>query len=117
MRIESELHFYRPCSKVDVNSLTDKSLLEELVSEGDLLVTKAGCLGLGRLAVSFPSMKTTFDIIGRSLGSSCTHNRPTFAHLRNSFPLHVSLSVASIRSNGLLSFHNFHACEAIIRRV
>jgi hypothetical protein len=50
---------------------------EEAVLERDLLTTKAACLGIGRVAVSLPSMKTTFDIVGRSFGSSCTHKSPT----------------------------------------
>lgn len=109
-------HTHRPCSKLDVNSLTDNGFLEE-PELGDLLTTKAGCLGLGRLAVSLPTMKTTFEMVGRSLGLSCTHNSPTFTHLKNSFASQVvSLNDVSIRSKGLFSFHNFHACNSLKKK-
>jgi hypothetical protein len=95
---------------VAVNSLMLSPLLEEEdVLESDLLTTKAGCLGVGRVAASLPSMKTTFDIVGRSLGSSCTHKSPTLTHLKNSLVLQLSRNVWSIKSNALFSFHNFHA--------
>ena len=110
---ESDLHSHRPCSKLAVNSLMDNVLLEEPVLERDFLTKKAGCLGFERLAASVPSMKTTFDMVGRSPGSSCTHNSPTFIHLKNSLVLQVSLSDASMRSNALFSLHNFHACKPI----
>jgi hypothetical protein len=98
---------------VAVNSLNVCGLLEEEpVLERDLLTTKAGCLGVGRVAVSFPSMKTAFNIVGRSLGSSCTHKSPTLTHLKNSFVLQLSRNVWSIKSNALSSFHNFHAWES-----
>lgn len=99
-------HCQRPISNVDVNSLTDNALLEDPVDEIDFLTTKAGCLGFGSVAVSLPSMYTTFVIVGRSSGSSCTHNSPTFIHLKNSSALHVSLSATSIKSNALFSLHH-----------
>ena len=64
-------------------------LEEEAELERSLLTTKAGCLGTGSVAVSLLSITTAAAMVGRSLGSSCTHNSPTFAHLRNSFVLHV----------------------------
>jgi hypothetical protein len=36
------------------------------VLKRDLLAANAGFLGVGRDAVSLPSMKTTFDMVGRS---------------------------------------------------
>ena len=104
--------FYLPCSIVTVNSLREKvsSLLEvDALLEGHLLITKAGSLGLGRVLDSLPSIKTTFDIVGRSFGSSCKHNSPTFTHFKHSSALHVWLSVWSMNSNSLLSFHKSHA--------
>ena len=65
---------YRPFSKVMVNSLFENvsGLLEEfeapLEPEGQRLTMKAGCLGVGTVAVSLPSMNTTCDIVGRSPG-------------------------------------------------
>ena len=76
---------------------------------GPLLTTKAGCWGTGSVAISLLSMRNALGMVGRSLGSTCTHNNPTFTHLKNSLMLHVSLSVWSIRSYTLSSFHNLHA--------
>lgn len=84
--------FYLPCSIVTVNSLREKvsNLLEvDALLEGHLLITKAGSLGLGRVLNSLPSMKTTFDIVGRSFGSSCKHKSPTITHFKHSSALHV----------------------------
>lgn len=72
-----------------VNSLLENvsGLLEEealLLLEGHRLTIKAGCLGAGIVAVSLPSMKTTCDMVGRSLGSSCTHKSPTLTHFKYS---------------------------------
>lgn len=53
---------YRPSSNVTVSSLLEQVsglLEEEALLEGHRLTTKAGCLGVGRVAVSLPSMKTT----------------------------------------------------------
>ena len=83
---------YRPSSMVARNSLfKDASglLEDEAELERSLLTTKAGCLGTGSVAVSLLSITTATAMVGRSLGSSCTHNSPTFTHLRNSFVLHV----------------------------
>lgn len=53
-----------PSFKVFVNSLLDTVLSEDALLERDLLTTKAGCLGLGMLALSLASMDSTFDIVG-----------------------------------------------------
>lgn len=103
---------HRPSFKVSVNSLFDNGSEEALLESG-LFTTKAGCLGLGRFPFSLPSMTTTFDIVGRSFGSSCTHNSPTLKHLKNSFSLQVSLNGGSIKSSALFSFHSFHACNTL----
>jgi hypothetical protein len=109
-----KLLHYRPSSKVTVNTLLEQVsglLEEEALLEGHLLRTKAGCLGFGRVAASLPSMKTTLDIVGRSLGSSCTHKSPTFTHFKYSFVLQLPDSVWSIKSSDLSSFHKCHACR------
>ena len=93
----------------DASGLLD----DEAVLEGPLFMTKAGSLGTGIVAVSLLSSTTATAMVGRSLGSSCTHNSPTFTHLVNSFVLHVSLSVWSISSNTLSSFHSFHAYDSL----
>ena len=72
--IEVEQHFltpspnYLPCSNVFVKSTYESALLEEEeeVLKRDLLAANAGFLGVGRDAVSLSSMKTTFDMVGRS---------------------------------------------------
>jgi hypothetical protein len=84
--IISNNSFYLPSSRVTVNPLleTVSGLLdEEALLEGHRLKTNAGCLGSGRVGVSLPSMKSMLDTVGRSPGSSCTHNSPTFAHFTN----------------------------------
>ena len=88
-------------------------LEEEAEPERSRLTMNAGCFGTGSVAVSLLSITTAVAMVGRSLGSSCTHNSPTFTHLKNSFVLHVSLIVWSINSNTLSSFHNFHAWEIL----
>ena len=44
---------------------------------------KAGGFGGGRV-VSLASMKTTSDMVGRSVAASCTHNSPMWMHLETS---------------------------------
>ena len=108
---------YLPFSKVTVNSLCEQlsSLLEvEALLEGHLLTIKAGCFGVGRVLDSLPSMNTTFDMVGRSFGSSCTHNSPTFTHFKYSSVVHVWHSVWSINSSALSTFHKCHAWKSII---
>ena len=104
---------YLPSSKLTVISLLEPifGLVEEEETKlgGPLLRTKAGFLDTGSVAISLLSMRNALDMVGRSLGSYCTHNNPTFTHLKNSFILHVSLSVWSIRSYTLSSIHNLHA--------
>lgn len=110
----NSLHHHRPSWRVEVISVLDSTLLDiEAVLESVVLVTKAGCFGIGRLAVSLPSNTTTLDMVGRSLGSSCTHNSPTCTHLNTSLALQLDRSVESIKSNGLPSCHSLHACNII----
>ena len=105
---------YLPCSIVFVKSTYESAWLEEeAVSKRDLLAANAGLLGAGRDAVSLPSMRTTLDMVGRSHGCSCTHWRPTFTHLTNSFASQVSHSARSIKSRTFFPFHNLHACDRI----
>jgi hypothetical protein len=44
--------------------------------------TKAGRFGVGTVAASLSSMVTTFDKVGQSFGSSCTHKSPIFMHFK-----------------------------------
>ena len=89
--------------------------LEEAVLEKPLLMTKTGSLGVGRVGDSLSSMVMTFDMVGLSLGSSCTHNSPTFTHLINCSSLQLSCNVWSIKSNTLFAVQSLHACENVKR--
>ena len=73
---------HRP-SRLFVNSLFDSGLLEEVELDWSLLMEKAGCLGVGRFTVSPSSILIIIDMVGRSLGSCCTHKRPIFRHFTN----------------------------------
>jgi hypothetical protein len=62
-------------------------LVEDLVEELVVLEepaprTKAGRFGVGTVAASLSSMVTTFDKVGQSFGSSCTHKSPIFTHFK-----------------------------------
>lgn len=57
------------------------SLEAKAMPERPLRIKKAGFLGTGKFAVSLLSITTTFDMVGRSDGSSCTHKSATFTHL------------------------------------
>ena len=70
-------------SRLFLMSLFDSGLLEEVELDWSLVMQKAGCLGVGRFVVSLSSILITFDMVGRSLGSSCTHKRPIFMHFTN----------------------------------
>lgn len=85
------------------------SLEAKAVPERPLRIKKAGFLGTGKFAVSLLSITTTFDMVGRSAGSSCTHKSAAFTHLRNSLVLQISRNVSSIKSNALSSLHNLQA--------
>lgn len=85
------------------------SELEDGVSDTGFHLTKAGGFGLGRQTFSLHNIRSTVDMEGRSLGSSCTHNNPTCMHFSTSDRLHESLSVSSIISCCLSSFHNRQA--------
>ena len=84
-------------------------LEDEAVSDKGFQQTKAGCFGMGRQTFSLLSIRNTDDIVGRSLGSSCTHNKPTCMHFITLDVLQESLSVWLTISNCLSSFHNFQA--------
>lgn len=105
---------YRPSTTEAVNSLLDKVFIldeeeEDAVSDKRRLATKAGCFGLGRLMFSVASIITTFDIVGLSFGSSCTHSRPIFIHFKTSVSLKDEIRIGSIISSAFSSIQNFHA--------
>ena len=66
-----------------VISLFVSGLLEDDAVLDPLLSIKAGRLGAGTVVESLSSMVMTFDMVGRSLGSSWTHKSPTFTHFKN----------------------------------
>jgi hypothetical protein len=72
-------------AKLLVDSVYVSGPLEEVVVlEKPLGVgTKAVRFGVGIVATSLSSMVTTFDMCGRSFGSSCTHKSPIFTHFTN----------------------------------
>jgi hypothetical protein len=75
---------YRVPPKLLVDSVCVLGLVEELVVlEGPIPGTKAGLFGVGTVAASLSSMIKTFDMVGRSFGSSCTHKSPIFTHFMN----------------------------------
>lgn len=114
-KIQFPTECYRPSSRVMVSPLCEHGSIlpdDEALLEGHLLEMKAGCLGDGRGAVSLPSMNTTLDIVGLSLGSSCMQSSPTIRHLVHSFALQRVLIIESTNSRAFPSFHNSHACRA-----
>ena len=102
---------HRP-SRLFVTLLIDSGLLDEVELDWSLLMKKAGCLGVGRFKVSPSSILITIDMVGRSLGSSCTHKRPIFRHFTNWSAMQVSCRVSSIKSNNLLLVHSPHVCDS-----
>ena len=74
-----------------------------------LLKMKAGCLGEGRV-LSLLSMRWTANIVGRSTTSSCTHNNPTWMHLKTSSETHDSFIDESTISKALSSLHSSQTC-------
>ena len=109
--LTTTIMYYGSSSKLIVNSVYVSGLVEEEVLDWPLLRTKAGRLGVATVAVSLSSMVTTFDMVGRSLGSSCMHKSPTFTHFINLSTLQDSCRVWSIKSNTLFSVHNLHAYD------
>jgi hypothetical protein len=112
--LEDEAVPERPLScSLEAKGVTERPLsclLEaKAVPERPLRIKKAGFLGTGKFAVSLLSIKTTFEMVGRSDGSSCTHKSAAFTHLRNSLVLQLSRNVSSIKSNALSSLHNLQA--------
>jgi hypothetical protein len=78
------IRHYHVSSKLLVNSVHVSGLLEELaLLERPLRGTNAGYFGVATVAFSLSNMVTTFDMVGRSLGSSSTHKSPTFTHFTN----------------------------------
>jgi hypothetical protein len=105
-------------SKLQVDSVYVYGLLEEVaLLERPLHGTNAGCFGVGTVAVSLLSMITTFDMVGRSFGSSCTHKSPTFKHFTNWYALQASCRAGSIKSKAWFSTHNFHAWDKFKIRI
>ena len=101
---------YLPSSEaIAVSMLFSCSLEAKAVPEKPLRIKKAGFLGTGKFAVSLLSITTTFDMVGRSDESSCTHKSAAFTHLKNSLVLQISRNVSSIKSNALSSLHNLQA--------
>lgn len=109
---DSEERFsYWLCSMVDCMVKLESGLVEEEpMLDRPGLRAKAGLRGVGNVVISPPSMKSTFDIVGRLLGSSCTHRRPTFIHFKTSSLLQLSWSTWSIMSIALFSVHSLHVC-------
>ena len=106
--LRTTIMHYAASSKLVVISVYVSGLIEEAL-DSPLLRTKAGSLGIGTVTVSLSSMVTTFDMVGRSLGSSCMHRSPTFTHFVNRSALQDSCRFWSIKSNTLVSVHNLHA--------
>jgi hypothetical protein len=79
------IRHYPVSSKVVlVNSVNVSGLLEEVALLERLLhETNAGCSGVGIVATLLSSMVITFDMVGRSFGSSCKHKSPTFTYFTN----------------------------------
>ena len=77
-------------------------------------VTKAGCLGSGRVIDPLlPSSTTTDDILGLSIGSCWTHKSPICMHFRTSSTGYDSIIIGSKNSDCFPSFHSLHACKII----
>ena len=103
---------YRPWTIVTVTLLTEHSVWQrwdESVSDAICLSIKAGFIGRGGSTISLLSMETTLDTVGRSWANSCTHNSPTWMHLKISISKQGSYIIASINAIALFVFHNFHA--------
>jgi hypothetical protein len=105
-------HYLPSNSKLLVNS----KLLELTVLERPE-TSNVGCFGVGSVPVSLSSMVTTFDMVGRSFGSICTHKSPICTHFTNWSALQTSCSVGSIKSTTLFSPHNLHAWENFKLRI
>jgi hypothetical protein len=73
--------------------------------------TNTGCFGEGRDSNSFPKRSRTDEIVGLSVGSSCTHKSPICMHFKTSVVKHDSINEGSTNSNSFPSFHSLHACQ------
>jgi len=109
-------HYLPSNSKLLVNSVYVSAILKELTLL-ERLGTYAGCFGVGSVRVSLSSMVTTFDVVGRSFGLSCTHKSPICTHFTNWSVLQTSCRVGSIKSNTLFSPHNLHAWDNFKLRI
>lgn len=92
------------CTDDDVRLLADGS-----PSKGPLVKIYPGCLGCGNDVPSLPSISTTDDIVGLSLGRSWTHKSPTLMHLNASATGHEQPIDSCTSSKLFPSFHKLHA--------
>jgi len=100
----------------DVKSLMERflELLDVETSSVAILPTEnAGCLGFGMATVSLASITTTSDMVGLSLASSWTHNKPICMHLSTSLPMKDFSSIVSIDSKHFPSYHILQAYTSI----
>lgn len=72
------------------------------------LVTKAGCLGVGRAARSLLSIGTIQDIVGRSIGFSCTQRSPMLMYRTLDVEEGYAIE-GSFNSEALSLIHKSHA--------
>lgn len=70
-----------------------------------------GCLGSGRDIDSLPKRATTFDMVGLTAGSSCTHKSPMCMHLTTCGIELDFINKGSTNSISLPSFHSCHTCN------
>ena len=115
---KSIVHSWNYLGKVieDVISLMEKFLElfdVDTSSEAILPIENAGCLGFGMATVSLASITTTSDMLGLSLGSSWTHNKPICMHLSTSLPVKDFSSIGSIISKHFPSDHVLQAYTGI----
>jgi len=109
-KIIHSMYLYLTSNSEIVTSFKEQS--SKLISWTSYYLQKnAGCFGAGRTMLSFVSMETTLDIVGRSVAWSCTHKRPTWMHLVTSSRKLDLSNLGSTSSRLLPSFHNCHACS------
>lgn len=118
-KTSTKLHLLTPIylasTTVTVNSLVvelEASFLLEIESSlsESISMQYIGCFGcINFEALSQFSIEITSDMIGLSSGCCCKHKRLTWMHLNTSDRVYDSPIEGSINSNGLPSFHNFHA--------
>ena len=96
------MEIVRPFTELVPSVLVDESPLLYLFFK-----IKAGFFGEGT-STSFSNMKVTVDMVGRSVGSSCTHNNPIWRHLMISYPQLDSSKLESTISIALSNFQSSH---------